>query len=97
MNEVLDWKARVLSSIRAHKLAKPLKVVKDSHGCTWLCDADVDENQDLAEQGCWRCGSASSLGQKKGSGSSARETTGRAASGGGVNAGHDDSSGSLDS
>jgi len=24
-------------------------------GCTWLCDADVDQSRDLKEQGCWNC------------------------------------------
>jgi hypothetical protein len=33
-----------------------MKVVEDDDGCTWLCDADVDERKSLKEQGCWRCG-----------------------------------------
>ena len=38
-----------------HKAARPMKVVVDKGGCTWLCDAGVDEGQDLKEQGCWNC------------------------------------------
>ena len=38
-----------------HSAARPMKVVTDTDGCTWLCDRDVDENGDLEEQGCWRC------------------------------------------
>ena len=38
-----------------HKAARPMKVVVADGGCTWLCDADVDESKDLEEQGCWRC------------------------------------------
>ena len=38
-----------------HAAARPMKVVVTADGCTWLCDADVDESRDLNEQGCWRC------------------------------------------
>ena len=38
-----------------HKAARPMKVVVADNGCTWLCDASVDETRDLEEQGCWRC------------------------------------------
>ena len=38
-----------------HKAARPMKVVVDDDGCTWLCDAGVDEGKNLKEQGCWRC------------------------------------------
>ena len=38
------------------KAARPMKVVVAKDGCTWLCDADVDESKDLKEQGCWQCG-----------------------------------------
>ena len=38
-----------------HKAARPMRVVVAEDGCTWLCDADVDESRDLNEQGCWRC------------------------------------------
>jgi hypothetical protein len=38
-----------------HKAARPMKVVVDDNGCTWLCDAKVDRTRDLREQGCWRC------------------------------------------
>jgi hypothetical protein len=38
-----------------HKAARPMKVVTDFEGSTWLCDQGVDEARDLKEQGCWRC------------------------------------------
>ena len=38
-----------------HIPARPLKYVKDGKGYGWLCDAGVDPNHDLREQGCWRC------------------------------------------
>jgi hypothetical protein len=38
-----------------HHAARPMKVVEDNDGCRWLCDADVDEDKDLKDQGCWRC------------------------------------------
>lgn len=38
-----------------HKAARPMKVVIDEDGCTWLCDAEIDESGDLKEQGCWNC------------------------------------------
>jgi hypothetical protein len=39
-----------------HKAARPMKVVVDKSGCTWLCDRDADERGDLRQQGCWNCG-----------------------------------------
>ncbi len=38
-----------------HKAARPMKVVVDEGGCTWLCDANVEEGKDLEKQGCWNC------------------------------------------
>jgi hypothetical protein len=38
-----------------HKAARPMRVVVDKDGCTWLCDVDIDENGNLKEQGCWNC------------------------------------------
>jgi len=38
-----------------HKAARPLKVVTDKTGESWLCDKGVDEGGDLKAQGCWRC------------------------------------------
>jgi hypothetical protein len=32
-----------------------MKVVVDKEGCTWLCDANVNESGNLEEQGGWRC------------------------------------------
>jgi streptogramin lyase len=43
-------------STEPHKAARPMKVVVDKDGDTWLCDASVDGKQDLKAQGCWRCG-----------------------------------------
>lgn len=31
-----------------------LTLVRDRHGLLWLCPRGVDENSDLAAQGCWR-------------------------------------------
>jgi len=31
-----------------------LRVVRDEHGRLWICPEGVDENRDLASQGCWR-------------------------------------------
>ena len=38
-----------------HKPARPMKFVKDKNGNGWLCDFDVDPNEDLEKQGYWRC------------------------------------------
>lgn len=38
-----------------HTAARPLKYVKDQEGYGWLCDQNVNPNQDLRNQGCWRC------------------------------------------
>jgi hypothetical protein len=43
-------------SRQEHQPARPMKVVVADDGDTWLCDATVDETQDLKDQGCWRCG-----------------------------------------
>ena len=43
------------ASTETHKPARPLKFFKDSEGCGWLCDKDINPDQDLAAQGCWRC------------------------------------------
>ncbi len=40
----------------AHRGARPMQVVKDDKGDTWLCDKGVDKYKDLKKQGCWRCG-----------------------------------------
>jgi len=65
MSELLDWKARIVSTVKAHRDARPMKVVKDKYGCAWLCDVDVDENKDLESQGCWRCGKLPLVQEKK--------------------------------
>jgi hypothetical protein len=41
--------------MEAHHAARPMKVVVAEDGCTWLCDAGVDEQKDLKAQGCWSC------------------------------------------
>jgi hypothetical protein len=38
-----------------HKPARPLKYFKDKDGCGWICDKDIDPNEDPRSQGCWRC------------------------------------------
>jgi hypothetical protein len=48
-------KSSVYEGPQTHKAARPMKVVVDEGGCTWLCDADVDESENLSEQGCWNC------------------------------------------
>jgi hypothetical protein len=45
----------VYASEEPHKAARPMKVVTDREGCTWLCDQSVDETKELKDQGCWRC------------------------------------------
>jgi len=45
----------LLESTGPHKAARPMKVVVADDGCTWLCDANVDERKNLEQQGCWRC------------------------------------------
>jgi hypothetical protein len=42
-----------------HVAARPMKVVVDAQGESWICDHDVDPSKDLAAQGCWRCGEMS--------------------------------------
>jgi len=46
----------VYVGLEPHHAARPMKVVVAEDGCTWLCDADVDESKGLKEQGCWSCG-----------------------------------------
>ena len=38
-----------------YEAARPMKVVVDHEGCSWICDTEVDEGKDLGGQGCWRC------------------------------------------
>jgi hypothetical protein len=40
----------------SHRPARPMKVIRDGEGEYWICDAEVDDEQNPAEQGCWRCG-----------------------------------------
>lgn len=42
-------------AMELHKAARPLKWVKDEDGNTWLCDLDVEPDEDMRKQGCWRC------------------------------------------
>jgi len=39
----------------AHHAARPMHVVTDADGNSWLCDDDVDSSGDLSKQ-CWDCG-----------------------------------------
>jgi hypothetical protein len=49
-------KEAVMSTrIESHHPVRPLKVVTDNDGCSWICDANTDEASDLEAQGCWRC------------------------------------------
>ena len=38
-----------------HVAARPMVVVIDKHGWSWLCDKGVDPENDLFGQACWRC------------------------------------------
>ena len=40
----------------SHHAARPMKVIFDSHGEPWICDAGVDPSKDPIGQGCWACG-----------------------------------------
>jgi len=44
-----------LPSTESYKGIRSMKVVFDSHGEPWICEAHVDPSKDLAEQGGWRC------------------------------------------
>jgi hypothetical protein len=46
----------VIPSIEPHYSARPMKVVRDKYGRLWICDQDVEEEDDLEAQGAWRCG-----------------------------------------
>ena len=43
------------ASTDTHHPARPLKFFRDAKGNGWLCDKDVNPDQDLRAQGCWRC------------------------------------------
>ena len=43
------------ATTETHKPARPMKYFKDKDGNGWLCDKDIDADQDLEAQGCWRC------------------------------------------
>jgi len=40
---------------KVHKPARPMKVLVDKEGCSWICDDGVDPEGNLEDQGCWRC------------------------------------------
>ena len=44
-----------IPAAESHHAARPMRVLQDKSGESWICDADVDSSGDLAEQGCWRC------------------------------------------
>ena len=53
-NQKNDFSA--YSDIVPHNPARPMIVVLDKEGVSWLCDKGVDPGRDLKEQGCWQCG-----------------------------------------
>ncbi len=55
MENVDKSKVDDYTDLCGHTAARPLKYVKDQEGYGWLCDKDVNPNQDLRNQGCWRC------------------------------------------
>lgn len=44
-----------IPAAEAHHAARPMKVITDADGESWICDAGVDASADLEGQGCWRC------------------------------------------
>jgi len=46
---------RLEVTTETHKPARPLKFFKDKNDYGWICDRNIDPNQDLRGQGCWRC------------------------------------------
>lgn len=46
----------IQDSAMFHRASRPMEVVKDVNGELWLCDKGANPSQDLAGQGCWRCG-----------------------------------------
>ena len=50
-----ESKVQDYTDLCGHTAARPLKDVKDQGGYGWLCDQNVNPNQDLRKQGCWRC------------------------------------------
>ncbi len=45
-----------LAPVQPHGPARPMKVVTDAQGNSWLCDADADPAIPPSAQGCWNCG-----------------------------------------
>jgi hypothetical protein len=45
-----------LSPVTPHRAARPMEIVRDKNGDSWLCDKGVDPERDLKTQGCWQCG-----------------------------------------
>jgi thioredoxin len=52
---IMSEDKRQEATVESHKPARPMKFFKDKEGNGWLCDSNIDENGDLAAQGCWRC------------------------------------------
>ena len=42
-----------------HRAARPMQIVTDGSGNTWICDAEVEPGDSAAGHGCWQCGSLS--------------------------------------
>ena len=45
-----------IPAVESHHAARPMKVVVDAKGESWICDSAVDPSKDLTSQDCWRCG-----------------------------------------
>ena len=39
-----------------HQAARPMKVIMDGKGDPWICDVEVNPDDDLPARGCWSCG-----------------------------------------
>lgn len=42
--------------LEPHKPVRPMVVLKDPDGKSWLCDRGTNPKGDLKAQGCWQCG-----------------------------------------
>jgi len=40
-----------------HRAARPMQIVTDGSGNTWICDVDAEPDDSAAGHGCWQCGS----------------------------------------
>jgi len=42
------------TEIRAHRGTRPMAVHVDTDGYWWLCDSNIENQENLEQQGCWR-------------------------------------------